>query len=196
MIPIQDVVPSTRRPVTTIALVGLNLAAFLNPFAVPDQGPSAAALSLFMHFNGAHLVFNAMFLWLFGEKVEDRLGRAALVFCYVACGAAGAITQYQLGADADAAVAASAAVAGITGAYFVVLPFSKVLMLMPIPPTLVEVPAVFFLTMFWVVQFLNFVVTGVGVGVDTSPAAPLIALGIACGCGALISAMLRRPMAW
>jgi membrane associated rhomboid family serine protease len=197
VIPIQDVVPTSRTPAITMALIGINLLVFLFRSAIPSDGAAAMALALFAHTGIAHLVFNLMFLWLFGDNVEDRLGRGALVFCYVACGAVGAVVQFQLAGSVDLpAVGASAAIAGVIGAYFVLLPQSKMLMLVPVPIALVEVPAAFFLAMFGALQFLNFVVLPTAARLDSAPTAALAGLALAFGCGALVSAVRRGPIVW
>jgi membrane associated rhomboid family serine protease len=93
-------------------------------------------------------------------------------------------------------VGASAAIAGVIGAYFVLLPRSKVLILVPVPISLVEVPAAFFLGMFGLVQFLNFVVLPAAARIDASPAAVLAALTLAFGCGVAVALARRRPVIW
>jgi len=203
VIPIQDVVPTSRPPVVTVALIGLNLLVFLygprvpiDGLAVPIDGVAGIALA-FTHSGVAHLVFNLLFLWLFGDNVEDRLGRGALALSYLACGLAGTLAQWWLaGSGATPAVGASAAIAGVIGAYFVLLPQSKVFMLVPLPFSLVEVPAAFYLAMFGVVQFLNFVVLPAAARLDSSPAAALAALAVAFGCGAAVAVSRRRPVIW
>jgi len=197
VIPIQDVVPTSRTPVITVALVGLNLLAFGYGLVIPPDGWAAIALALFTHSSTAHLVFNLMFLWLFGDNVEERLGRGTLLFSYLASGLAGTVVQAWLADSAvTPAVGASAAIAGVIGAYFVLLPRSKVLMLVPVPIALVEVPAAFFLAMFGVLQFLNFVALPTAAHLDSSPPAALAGLAVAFGCGAAVSAVRRRPVIW
>lgn len=138
MIPIQDVVPTGRIPVATLALIILNLVFFgmgmtgvvpPSPFAHTGQLTFAASLG---------------FLWLFGDNVEARLGWAALVLVYL-------IGGWLPG------VGAAGAVTAVIGSYFVVLPNSRVLMLVPAPSLLVEIPAVVFLAMWGVVNLLQVV---------------------------------------
>jgi membrane associated rhomboid family serine protease len=197
VIPIQDVVPTRRTPVVTVVLAGLNILVFVYGLVAPLDGAAATVLTLFEHSGIAHVVFNVMFLWLFGDNVEDRLGRGGLVVCYLACGVVGTGVQAALARSADLpAVGASAAIAGVIGAYFVLLPRSKVLLLVPIPLSLVEVPAAFFLAMFGLVQFLNFVVLPAAARLDSSPTAALAALALSFGCGAALAVSRRRPVIW
>jgi len=196
VIPIQDVVPTSRAPVVTVALAALNVLVFLFGAAVPAGDAAALAVGLFTHSGVAHLLFNVLFLWIFGDNVEDRLGRGALAFCYLACGTVGSLVQSSLGDAAGPAIGASAAIAGVVGAYFVLLPQSKVLILVPVPVSLMEIPAVFFLAMFGMLQFLNFVVMPTATRIDSSPAASLAGLALAFAGGALVSAIRRRPVVW
>ncbi len=197
MIPIQDIVPTTRRPLVTVALATLNVLVFLAGVAAPIDVAGAITLGLFWHSGGTHLIFNVLFLWLFGDNVEDRLGRGALVFCYVISGTVGTVVQSSLaGGIGVPPIGASAAIAGVIGAYFVLLPRSKVLLLVPMPMSLVEVPAAFFLVTFGMLQFLNFVVLPAAARLEPSPSAALASLGAAFACGALVSALRRRPIVW
>ena len=98
-----------------------------------------------------------LFLWIFGDNVEDRLGHGRFVVFYLLCGFAAAIAQTALNPDSLVPmVGASGAIAGVMGAYLVLYPHSRVLMLFPFPVILFELPAVVFLVMWFAdVQFLN-----------------------------------------
>ena len=197
MIPIQDVVPPTRAPLATIGLIGLNAVVFVHQLATAAGSPVTTALWLFSHSGVAHFVLNMLFLWLFGDNVEDRLGRRALVACYAVCGAAGGVTHWMVaGHGLTPDVTSSAAVAGVVGAYFVLLPQSRVLVLSPVPLSLHEVPALFFLVMFWVLQAIIFVVTPTATRSPSSAAGAMIALTVAFACGALVAVMRRQPIRW
>jgi membrane associated rhomboid family serine protease len=132
------------------------------PCVLPvELGPHAADLpwwqsvftSMFMHASWAHILGNMLFLWIFGNNVEDALGRVRFLLWYLAAGLAATAAQtfvtLSLGSAADASIpniGASGAISGVLGAYLVLLPTAKVLTLLAWFP--VEVPAVFFLA-FW-----------------------------------------------
>ena len=112
--------------------------------------------SMFVHGGIAHLAGNMLFLWIFGDNVEDRLGHGRFILFYLLCGFVAALAQTALDPDSLVPmVGASGAIAGVMGAYLVLYPRSRVLMLFPFPVFLFELPAVVFLVMWFLVQFLN-----------------------------------------
>lgn len=172
MIPLRDVIPSRTTPGVTIALVGLNLLVYLFQLMLSERGHDAfihafgvvpayfsivsALTSIFVHGSLAHLAGNMLFLWIFGDNVEDRLGHGRFLWFYLACGLLAAIAQVVLEPDSVVPmVGASGAIAGVMGAYLVLYPHSRVLMLFPFPLFLFELPALVFLGLWFVVQFLN-----------------------------------------
>ena len=172
MIPLRDVIPSRTRPGVTIGLIAVNVLVFLFQAMLPEETaqrflnafavvPAHFSLvdvftSLFVHAGIAHLAGNLLFLWIFGDNVEDRLGHGRFAVFYVVCGYVAAIAQTALVPDSlIPMVGASGAIAGVMGAYVVLYPQSRVLMLFPFPPILFELPAVFFLGFWFVMQFLS-----------------------------------------
>ena len=172
MIPLRDVIPSRTRPGVTIGLIAVNVLVFLFQAMLPEETaqrfldafavvPAQFSLvdvftSLFVHAGIAHLAGNLLFLWIFGDNVEDRLGHGRFAEFYVVCGYVAAIAQTALVPDSlIPMVGASGAIAGVMGAYVVLYPQSRVLMLFPFPPILFELPAVFFLGFWFVMQFLS-----------------------------------------
>jgi rhomboid family protein len=114
--------------------------------------------SMFMHGSWEHILGNMLFLWIFGNNVEDALGRVRFLPWYLAAGVVAAATQsvvtLMFGTVHDASVpniGASGAIAGVLGAYFVLLPRAKVLTLIFffIPR---EIPAVWFLGIWILLQ--------------------------------------------
>ena len=180
MIPIRDNVPGRTFPVVTVALIAVNVAVFVLyqlpqlersvvdygflPCRIdgscPHLGSSwlvTAFTSMFMHGGWDHLLGNMLFLWIFGNNVEDALGRVRYLGFYVVAGLVATATQTVVtfaasGADAERipSVGASGAIAGVLGAYFVLLPRARVLVWSLF--FLFEVPAVAFLGLWFLFQ--------------------------------------------
>ena len=172
MIPLRDVIPSRTKPGVTITLIAVNVLiylfqvglservqeAFIYAFAVVPAYFSVGSVftSMFVHGGLAHLAGNMLFLWIFGDNVEDRMGHLRYLFFYLGCGFIAAIAQVTLEPESLVPmVGASGAIAGVMGAYLVLYPHSRVLMLFPFPVFLFELPAIAFLGFWFVVQFLN-----------------------------------------
>jgi membrane associated rhomboid family serine protease len=109
--------------------------------------------SMFMHASWIHILGNMLFLWIFGNNVEDALGRFRFLLWYLAAGVAAAALQtfvtLHFGTTEDASVpniGASGAIAGVLGAYFVLLPRARVLTAIFFGLIFLrEIPAVWFL---------------------------------------------------
>jgi membrane associated rhomboid family serine protease len=172
MIPLRDVIPSRTTPGVTISLIALNVAVYLFQLLLTERGQDALLIgfglvpayfslvnvvtAMFVHGGLAHLGGNMLFLWIFGDNVEDRLGHGRFIAFYLMCGAAAALAQTALNPHSLVPmVGASGAIAGVMGAYLVLYPHSRVLMLFPFPVFLFELPAVVFLVIWFLVQFLN-----------------------------------------
>ena len=186
MIPLRDAIPSHSFPAATVLFIGLNVLAFfyelslgqmLDVFimrygAVPlrfilsGQTEQVSTVerflplftSMFLHGGWLHLGGNMLYLWIFGDNVEDRLGHIRFLLFYLACGLAAALTQiYVHPTSKIPMVGASGAVAGVLGAYLVLFPHSRVLALIPIIFffQVVELPAFLFLVFWFLMQFLN-----------------------------------------
>jgi membrane associated rhomboid family serine protease len=113
--------------------------------------------SMFMHGSWEHILGNMLFLWIFGNNVEDALGRVRFFFWYLAAGVVAAATQsfvtLMFGNAHDASIpniGASGAIAGVLGAYFVLLPRARVLTLIFF--IFREIPAVWFLGIWILLQ--------------------------------------------
>ncbi len=150
MLPISDENPSKRFPAVTVLLILANLAVFfawqlrvglqhsvtlaglvpteLHPVSLP--GVEHLFTSMFMHGGIAHLLGNMWFLWIFGDNVEDEIGRIKFVFFYLLSGVAGAVTHVVLNVQAKIPmVGASGAISGVLGAYLVLHPKARVKLL-------------------------------------------------------------------
>jgi membrane associated rhomboid family serine protease len=172
MIPLRDVIPSRTRPGVTITLIVLNVLVFLLQSSLSDGAQEefvytfglvpayfsfvTVFTSMFVHGGIAHIAGNLLFLWIFGDNVEDRLGHLRFLLFYLLCGFLAALSQLLLDPGSTVPmVGASGAIAGVMGAYLVLYPHSRVLMLFPFPVFLFELPAVAFLGIWFFVQFLN-----------------------------------------
>ena len=115
--------------------------------------------SMFLHGNLMHLVGNMWFLWLFGDNVEDRLGRARYLLLYVLSGLAAGVTQvYVDWGGLVPVVGASGAIAGVLGGYMITYPYARVLAWVPFFYffwNVIELPAIVFLGIWFLMQFFN-----------------------------------------
>lgn len=113
---------------------------------------------MFLHGGFLHLIGNMWSLYIFGDNVEDRLGPVRYLLFYLACGVASGISHVLLNTGSMApTIGASGAIAGVMGAYILLHPTSKILTLIPIIfiPWFVEIPAYFFLGVWFLLQFLS-----------------------------------------
>ena len=180
MIPVRDVIPSRTFPGVTIVLIVVNGLAFLYEVGLPSRelsvfihtwgfvpaafSPLAIVSSMFLHGGIAHLAGNMLFLWIFGDNVEDRMGHGRFVVFYVLVGLVAALAHaWSDPASAVPTVGASGAIAGVMGAYFVLYPQSRILTWVP-PIFLFEVPATVFLGLWFLLQLVS------GVGASIIPA--------------------------
>jgi hypothetical protein len=127
---------------------------------VGQDWPLTALTSMFMHGSWAHLLGNMLFLWIFGNNVEDALGKVRYLLFYLVGGLAATATQtfvtLAYASDADAAIpnlGASGAVSAVLGAYLVLLPRAMVLTVIFF--VLREVPAVLFLGVWFLFQLVD-----------------------------------------
>jgi membrane associated rhomboid family serine protease len=173
MFPISDD-DSQRRtlPVVTYALVGLNVLVFLlelsagdrlvenwafipaNFAADPAANVATIFTAMFMHGGWLHLFGNMLFLWIFGDNVEDRLGHAKFLAFYLVVGIAATMAQFAVAPHSTVPnVGASGAIAGVLGAYILMFPQSRVNVLLG--RQIVAMPAVIVLGMWIVLQLIS-----------------------------------------
>jgi membrane associated rhomboid family serine protease len=174
MFPVSDVIPSKTTPYVTVGLVALNVVAFLYELqlsrpelralvqafgVVPATFAWPAVLtSMFLHDGWMHVIGNMLYLWIFGDNVEDHLGHVGYLIFYLFCGAAAAMGQVTVNPDSRIPmIGASGAIAGIMGAYFVLYPRSRVLtaVVLVFFLDLIEIPAIFFLGVWFLMQLFN-----------------------------------------
>jgi membrane associated rhomboid family serine protease len=133
--------------------------------AVPGDFPSPIATiftSMFMHGGLFHIAGNMLYLWIFGDNVEDTLGHGRFLLFYLLSGVAAALAQIVMNPDSRVPmVGASGAVSGVLGAYLLLFPYARVLVLLIFGffVRMVRWPASIVLGLWIVVQFLNGLIT-------------------------------------
>lgn len=174
MIPLRDIIPSRTVPFVTVTIIVVNALVFLFELSLPERNlrvfmamygviPASLDLaslftSMFLHGGWMHVLGNMLYLWIFGDNVEDRVGHGRFVVFYLMCGLAASVAQIAAHpASRVPMVGASGAIAGVMGAYFVLFPRSRVLTLVPlfIVWEIIEIPAIFFLAFWFLIQFLS-----------------------------------------
>lgn len=114
-------------PLGTAVLIGPGMACVVDAEPVNIATP---VTSMFLHGGWAHVIGNGIFLWIFGDNVEDSMGRARFVFFYLLCGLVAVAAQVAVGpASAVPMVGASGAIAGVLGGYLVLYPKARIHML-------------------------------------------------------------------
>ena len=194
MIPLRDVIPSRTTPYVTVTLIVLNGLIFAYQFLlgsgvqefiyvfglVPAEFSWPTVFtSMFLHGGLMHAGGNMLYLWIFGDNVEDRMGHGRFVAFYLLCGVAAALAQTWVSPDSVVPmVGASGAIAGVMGAYFVLYPKSRIVTLLPLIIffQVIEVPAIVFLGIWFLMQF----VSGLGsLAVTSADGAAQMAGGVA-----------------
>ena len=184
MIPLKDNIPSSRPPYVSYALIALNVLVFfweksygphfqgiikllgfvpVRFLEAVGQGSVVLAVvpvftSMFMHAGWLHLIGNMWTLFIFGDNVEDILGRGRFLVFYLISGVASLMLFFLFSAHSRLPlVGASGAIAGVMGAYFSLFPGARVLTLVPIFIifTVIELPAYLFLGFWFVLQFFQ-----------------------------------------
>ncbi len=186
MIPIRDTIPSRSFPVITLSLIIINILFFLYEislgpeiltfiktygviparyFYITHHFPNNYAgrflpifTSIFLHGGWFHLLGNMLYLWIFGDNVEDRMGHGRFMVFYLFSGIGASFFHIYTNPHSTLpSIGASGAIAGVLGAYFFLFPFSRIITLMPLFFfwTFVEVPAFFFLGFWFIMQFLS-----------------------------------------
>ena len=199
MIPLRDDNPTRTRPIVTYVVLGLCVIVFLwqlalgpggNEVAVyalgfipavvfggadlPEQlvwvpPPATILTSMFLHGGLLHLAGNLLYLWIFADNVEDRMGAGRFVVFYALCGIAAALAQAIGDLDSNIPmIGASGAVSGVLGAYILLFPRARVLVAIPIFVVLytLRLPAVWVLGVWFLGQLMSSVaLSSAGAGI-------------------------------
>ncbi len=190
MIPIRDKNRSLTTPMINYLLIGVCVLVFLyelslggreeaffgrfavTPHAVVlglgGQAPIVPSFlpmvtSMFLHGGWIHLLGNMLYLYIFGDNVEDRLGHGRYLCFYLLCGVGSAAAQVWSNPDSEVPlIGASGAIAGVLGAYLLLYPRARILTIIPLVILfpIVEVPAFMFLGFWFVLQFVQAYLTG------------------------------------
>ncbi len=184
VIPLRDVNPSRTFPLVNILLIAANALAFfyelslgpgLNRFLmqaafIPHEyfapGNTVAdarsiVTSMFLHGGWMHLLGNMLYLWIFGDNVEDRVGHLGYLAFYLVAGWGATLAHAHLNpTSAVPAIGASGAISGVLGAYLVLFPRARVITLIPLGfyTRIAEMPALLVLGFWFVLQLLSGVV--------------------------------------
>jgi len=188
MIPLRDDNPIRTRPVVTITLIVACVLAYLWQMTLPGSdgqlavyslglipavlfgmaelpaeirtvpAPVTVVTSMFLHGGILHLGGNMLYLWIFGDNIEDRMGHARFVVFYLLCGVAAALAQALPDmSSVTPMIGASGAVSGVLGAYLLLYPRANVLVALPLVIVFYTfyVPAMFVLGIWFLGQLLS-----------------------------------------
>jgi membrane associated rhomboid family serine protease len=187
LIPIKDLNPARHTPYVVYAIIGACLAIFLWQVGLGPEGLQRAILglglipgvvtgaaelapelvlvpaqatvvtSMFLHGGWLHLAGNLLYLWIFGNNIEDRLGHGGFLLFYLGCGIAAAAAQIVPDpASTTPMIGASGAISGVLGAYLVLYPRSRVVVFIPISFMLLhEIRAFWLLVIWFAVQLIS-----------------------------------------
>jgi membrane associated rhomboid family serine protease len=181
MLPLRDDNPRRTFPAVTYLLIAINVLAFLwelglgqrldqilfsiafipRRFWIPGYWASDAItmfVSMFLHGGFMHIGSNMLYLFIFGDNIEDRLGHFRYIVFYLACGVVATLAHAFFSPSSQLpAIGASGAIAGVLGAYLVLYPHAKVMTLIPIFffITVRELPAILILGLWFVLQLFS-----------------------------------------
>lgn len=179
MIPIKDDNPRTVVPFVTIGLIVVNVVVFYFEYAVGFsevikkyalfpidivEGRNLKTLitSMFLHGGVLHLVGNMLYLWIFGDNIENYLGHTKFIFFYLICGLLAVFAHILFSGISEVPmVGASGAISGVLGAYLIKYPKARVLVVIPIIwfLTIRKIPALVVLGFWFVMQLFSGVAT-------------------------------------
>ncbi len=182
MLPLQDINPTRRVPILTYLLIVINVLVFLWELTMPEAQLSQTFVnlsivpanvtanpfsletisdfirSMFFHGGWDHILGNMLYLWLFGDNIEDRFGSILYLVLYFVSGFVAGIAQVMLDPTSTIPlIGASGAIAGVLGAYLVLFPGVKVrgIVVLGRISAMQEWPAIIVLGMWFVLQVIN-----------------------------------------
>jgi membrane associated rhomboid family serine protease len=182
VIPLRDFIPTRRFPVLTVGIIIVNIMAFayelladaggmleqtfytmgVVPFDVTHNFGPAVALSfltsMFLHGGFMHIIGNMLYLWIFGNNVEDSMGRGRFLVFYLITGITASAAQVLASPNSRLpSIGASGAIAGVLGAYIVLFPNARVqtLIFLGYFARMAQLPALLVLGFWFVLQLFN-----------------------------------------
>jgi len=181
MIPLKDNIPSRSIPFMNYLLIAVNTAVFILELKIASYGLLENFISnygfvpkrfftlfpndwftifsaMFLHGGWTHFFGNMLFLYIFGDNVEDRLGHFVYPIFYVLCGIGAALLQTFFSFNSNVPmIGASGAIGGVLGAYFLLYPYARILTLVFFGffTRIVAIPAFFFLGFWFIVQMMS-----------------------------------------
>lgn len=178
MLPLRDANPSSRFPFVTVGLIVINVLFFLYevffttidqaaiqmgfiPFQMTNAFSGAVAVniftSMFLHGGVLHLGGNMLYLWIFGDNIEDIMGPLRFIMFYLLAGIAATLAQYAISPNSQIPlIGASGAIAGVLGAYLLRFPKARVLTLITLGwPRVIEINALWVLGFWFVLQLFT-----------------------------------------
>lgn len=180
MFPLNDDNPTSITPWINWGLIGMNIFIFLYEITQPEQqlnqffhmyalipqefstNPSGEWLTLitsqFLHGGWLHVGANMLYLWIFGNNIEDRMGHIPYLLFYITCGILAALSQWFVSMNSIVpSLGASGAIAGVLGAYILRFPQAKVLTLVFIVffATTIRIPAMYVIGIFFIQNLLS-----------------------------------------
>jgi len=183
MIPIKDKNPSRSFPVVNVSIIIICSVLWLYEISLDKESlnifiytfglvPSEVFFKfyqlfthMFLHGSWLHIIGNMWFLWVFGDNVEDKLGKFRYLLFYILSGVGAGLIQtfvsFLTGSYSIPMVGASGAISGVLGAYLYLFPHARILALVPVFffLTFVEVPAIFFIGLWVFIQIINGILT-------------------------------------
>ncbi|TKJ28923.1 rhomboid family intramembrane serine protease [bacterium (candidate division B38) B3_B38] len=217
MIPLKDENPSFSFPMLTVGLIGANIMVFIYqlslgeglPLFIYRMGlvpyefihmtdlppvtsipiPLTLLTSIFLHGGLLHLAGNMLYLWIFGDNVEDSMGHLRFLIFYILCGTFASLLHILVNTDSKVpTIGASGAISGVLGAYLVLYPRARVVTLLFFfyLIRIVRLPAMFFLGVWFLWQLMSAGLGGGGV-------AWFAHIGGFAGGVALVKLFARRP---
>lgn len=197
MIPLRDDNPTTISPIVTVGLIVACSAVFLWQVSLGPAGferimyslglipavlfgqvhlppelksiPAGLTIfsSMFLHGGWLHLIGNMLYLWIFGNNIEDAMGHVRFIVFYVLCGVGAALAQAVFESSAQIPmVGASGAISGVLGAYLLLYPHARVQVLVPLGfiMHMMSLPALLVLGFWFVLQLINSTAASAGEG--------------------------------
>ncbi|MGQ9864440.1 MAG: rhomboid family intramembrane serine protease [Bacteroidia bacterium] len=188
MLPLYDTIPSRQRPWVNYLLIGLNVFIFLYQLGLSEiemehlffewglvplrfsdpawaldhelsaDGYHVFLTNTFLHSGWAHLISNMWTLWIFGDNVEDRMGKMGYLLFYLLCGVLASVTHFFLYSfSAIPAIGASGAISGVMGAYALLFPHSRIIFLVPLLfwPFFIGLPAYLYIGGWFIGQLFS-----------------------------------------